>query len=100
MTPSKNKSKNIAENNLDDTGNAHLRNAFAQRQARRQPDFRCFAFRWPVDVNDAFANAQQREFYARRCAARDRRFAHRQMDVDSRSAFAILSAASASNVAP
>jgi hypothetical protein len=49
---------------------------------------------------NAFANAQQREFYARRCAARDRRFAHRQMDVDSRSAFAILSAASASNVAP
>ena len=48
----------------------------------------------------AFAYAQQREFYARRCAARGRRFARRQMDVDSRSAFAILSAASARNVAP
>jgi hypothetical protein len=47
----------------------------------------------------AFAYAQQRQFfYARRCAAN--RFARRQMDVDSRSAFAILSAASARNVAP
>ena len=71
------------------------------RQARRQSDFRCFAFRWPVDVNDCIRLcAATRVFYARRCAARDRRFARRQMDVDSRSAFAILSAASARNVAP
>src|SRR4029453_5614472 len=34
------------------TGNAHLRSALAHRQARRQSDFRCFAFRWPADVND------------------------------------------------
>jgi hypothetical protein len=45
----------------------------------------------------ALAYAQQRQFYAFRCAAN--RFARRPMDVDSRSAFAILSAASARNVA-
>ena len=61
-------------------------------------DFRCFAFRWPVDVNDCIRFcAATPVFYARRCAAN--RFARRQMDVDSRSAFAILSAASARNVA-
>ena len=48
----------------------------------------------------AFAYVQQREFYVCRCAARDRRFARHQIDVDSRRAFAILSAASARNVAP
>ena len=53
---------------------------------------------WTLTI--AFAHAQQREFYARRRAARARRFARRQIDVDSRSAFAILSAASARNVAP
>jgi len=53
---------------------------------------------WTTTI--AFAYVQQREFYVCRCAARDRRFARRQMDVDSRSAFAILSAASARNVAP
>ena len=56
-------------------------------------------FRWPVDVNDRIRLcAATPVFYARRCAAN--RFARRQMDVDSRSAFAILSAASARNVAP
>jgi len=48
----------------------------------------------------AFAYAQQCGFYTRRCSARDRRFARRQMDVDSKSLFAILRAASARNVAP
>src|SRR5205814_1713211 len=53
----------------------------------------------PLPPVFAFAYAQQREFYARRCAAKGRRFPRRQIDVDSRSAFAILSAASARNVA-
>jgi hypothetical protein len=56
-------------------------------------------FRWPVDVSDRIRFcAATPVFYARRWAAN--RFARRQMDVDSRSAFAILSAASARNVAP
>jgi hypothetical protein len=59
-----------------------------------------FPFGGPWTSTIEFAYAQQRGFYALRCAARDRRLARRQMDVDSRSAFAILSAASARNVAP
>jgi hypothetical protein len=53
---------------------------------------------WTLTI--AFGYAQQREFYVFRCAATRRRFARRPMDVDSRSAFAILSAAPARNVAP
>jgi hypothetical protein len=56
-------------------------------------------FGGPWTSTIAFAYAQQRDFYARRCAV-SRRFARRPMDVDSRSAFAIFSAASARNVAP
>jgi len=47
----------------------------------------------------AFAYVQPHEIYARRCAAKGRRFPRRQIDVDSRSALAILSAAPARNVA-
>ena len=62
-------------------------------------DFRCFVFRWFMDADDRNTICKA-SFHARRRPASDRRFARRQMDVDSRNAFAILSAVSARNVAP
>ncbi len=57
-------------------------------------------FQWPVDVNDCIRFRRSNASFLRSPVRREwAPLARRQMDVDSRSAFAILSAASARNVA-